>query len=252
MGKATTNIVTKPRTLAYWISTGLLVFCMSGGVSELMGVEATIERIERLGYPGYIIAVLTRKVDGLRPNTRYDLGMTIAFASNAQSGCVGIGGAPGESVWLKAGATDHEPQVAVPAGQTHLRVHVDIGAKSQGGADASVVDDIANGTPCDPGGGDPPYVALERTHQHVGGVTSNAAGEIWLVVGSDSGFEGTTALYYRRIDATLGVADSRRLYCGGACSWRWSRPVAASARRVPTSEQLPATAVPFPPSRGSA
>jgi hypothetical protein len=34
-------------------------------------------------------------------------------------------------------------------------------------------------------------------------VNANASGELWLLVGTDSGFEGTTALYYQRIDVRL-------------------------------------------------
>jgi hypothetical protein len=34
-------------------------------------------------------------------------------------------------------------------------------------------------------------------------VTSDASGRLWIVLGTDSGFEGTTALYYDRITVTL-------------------------------------------------
>lgn len=40
---------------AYWITTGILVFCMTGGIFELVGAQATVEGIEKLGYPAYII-----------------------------------------------------------------------------------------------------------------------------------------------------------------------------------------------------
>jgi hypothetical protein len=34
-------------------------------------------------------------------------------------------------------------------------------------------------------------------------VRTDGQGQLWLLVGTDSGFEGPTALYYQRIDATL-------------------------------------------------
>ena len=34
-------------------------------------------------------------------------------------------------------------------------------------------------------------------------VSSDADGKIWLIVGTDSGFEGLTALYYTRISYSL-------------------------------------------------
>jgi hypothetical protein len=49
---------TKTRTVLYWVTTGILVFCMTGGVFELLSVKATIDGIMRLGYPAYIIPAL--------------------------------------------------------------------------------------------------------------------------------------------------------------------------------------------------
>ena len=44
--------------VAYGVTTGVLVFCMTGGIFELLGVKATIDGITRLGYPSYIIPAL--------------------------------------------------------------------------------------------------------------------------------------------------------------------------------------------------
>jgi len=49
---------TKAKTIGYWVTTGLLVFCMTGGIFELLRVDATIQGITKLGYPTYIIPVL--------------------------------------------------------------------------------------------------------------------------------------------------------------------------------------------------
>ena len=49
---------TKAKAIGYWMTTGLLVFCMTGGIFELMGLKATMEGIMRLGYPSYIIPAL--------------------------------------------------------------------------------------------------------------------------------------------------------------------------------------------------
>src|SRR5262249_49946843 len=48
----------KAKTIAYWVTTGVLVFCMTGGVFELLGAKTTLEGIMRLGYPSYIIPAL--------------------------------------------------------------------------------------------------------------------------------------------------------------------------------------------------
>src|SRR5262245_17309505 len=48
----------KTKTIAYWVTTGVLVFCMTGGVFELLSLPTTTEGITRLGYPPYIIPAL--------------------------------------------------------------------------------------------------------------------------------------------------------------------------------------------------
>lgn len=48
----------KTHTIGYWASTGVLVFCMTGGAFELLRVQPTMEGIMRLGYPAYIIPAL--------------------------------------------------------------------------------------------------------------------------------------------------------------------------------------------------
>ena len=52
------NDRSKAKTIAYWLATGIVVFCMTGGVFELLGASATVEGIGRLGYPAYIIPAL--------------------------------------------------------------------------------------------------------------------------------------------------------------------------------------------------
>jgi hypothetical protein len=53
-----TRTKTQAKTIAYWATTGLLVFCMTGGIFEMLGVQMTRDGIMRLGYPSYIIPAL--------------------------------------------------------------------------------------------------------------------------------------------------------------------------------------------------
>lgn len=48
----------RARAGAYWLTTGIVAFCMTGGVFELLGASATVDGIVRLGYPAYIIPAL--------------------------------------------------------------------------------------------------------------------------------------------------------------------------------------------------
>lgn len=140
--------------------------------------------------------------DGITPNQTYRLEYVIALASNAASGCVGIGGAPGESVFLKAGASAVEP-LAVLQPNGWLRMNVDKGNQSVGGTAASVAGNIANGIPCEEAFPSLPFALIQLSHQHTTDVRANSNGELWLLVGTDSGFEGLTRLYYQRIRVRL-------------------------------------------------
>ena len=138
---------------------------------------------------------------GIKPNQLYQVRLTIVFGSKVPTGCFGIGGSPGESVFLKAGASSIEP-IPVLSDDGQLLMNVDKGNQATGGPAASTAGDIGNGLPCD-SPEEPRWVSLERHHIHDFLVRSDARGHLWLLVGTDSGFEGTTALYYQRIEAKL-------------------------------------------------
>ena len=138
--------------------------------------------------------------DGLQPNQAYRLSFDIVFASNAPSGCAGVGGAPGESVYLKAGASADE-SVAVLRSGGAVGINIDKGQQATGGRDAGIVGNVANGRECT--GVDWPYVRLRKSYTHAAPVRTDIRGTLWLVVGTDSGFEGLTGLYYESITARL-------------------------------------------------
>jgi hypothetical protein len=144
------------------------------------------------------------QADGIQPNQAYQVRFTAVFGSNAPTGCAGIGGAPGESVFLKAGASSQEP-MAIADQDDFLRMNVDKGDQATGGTAASVVGNVANGISCDEAlaSENPPWVSLERIHVHEFYIRANENGEIWLLLGTDSGFEGLSAFYFQRIEAVL-------------------------------------------------
>ncbi len=140
-------------------------------------------------------------LDGLQPGVRYRADFSVEFATNAGQGCVGIGGAPGESVTIKAGVVPFKPQ-SLADGDGWLQMNLDKGNQSQGGADALALGNFA-GTQsgCD---GNNPY-ALKTLSSMASAikVTADASGGAWLLAGTDSGFEGVTRVYFTRIDLVL-------------------------------------------------
>ncbi len=124
--------------------------------------------------------------DGIVAGQTYQVQYVITLASNAASNCFGIGGAPGEAVYLKAGASSIEP-LAILQSNGYLMMNVDKGNQSVGGTAASVAGNIANGIPCQQASPYFPFALIERSHQHTTNVTANANGELWLLVGTGFG-----------------------------------------------------------------
>ena len=142
---------------------------------------------------------IKKQVDGLEPNTMYQATFEVQFASNVPEGTAGIGGSPGSSVWIKAGAVQNEP---VPeqednAGVMYYRMNIDKGGQSQGGSDMHVLGDFSNETDRDQ------YALKTVASETPIAVTTDSNGQLWLIVGTDSGFEGNTTIYYNTITVRL-------------------------------------------------
>lgn len=139
--------------------------------------------------------------DGIEPDRTYGISIHVGFLSNAPSGAgPGIGGSPGASVFLKAGVSLLEPVAILDADRSYVGLSVDKGSQSQGGRDLQVVSTIENGYPQVP---DQPYAYLERVHHFPNPVRTDRRGALWITVGTESGFEGLTGIYFYEIIVTL-------------------------------------------------
>lgn len=137
-----------------------------------------------------------KRISGLKPNHNYLISFELELASRYPEQSVGVGGSPGASVYLKAGASATEPQPVEKDGE--IRMNIDKGGQSQGGEDMRLLGNI--GIP----GEEFRYQLIQRDNlQHPLPVRSDASGNLWLIVGTDSGFESTTTLYYNRIQVIL-------------------------------------------------
>ena len=133
-------------------------------------------------------------IGGLVPGARYDVTVSVEIATDTPTGCYGVGGAPGESVWIKAGVSEVEPLPVLE--RSYLQMNVDIGNQSQGGEHAVVLGNVANSRSCEqspqwefksfPGRSTPVPVS------------ASPIGRAWLLFGVDSGFEDLTEIYFTR------------------------------------------------------
>ncbi len=132
----------------------------------------------------------------LSADTIYRVSFDVEIATNVPSGCGGVGGAPGEAVTVKAGVSVIEPDRQLDAGGW-WRMNVDKGSQTESGEDSVVIGDLASSRPCEEG------FVWER--KRLGGpsmmLNTDSTGRAWLFVGTDSGFESRSAVYYTQFKA---------------------------------------------------
>ncbi|MFA6302046.1 MAG: hypothetical protein WC627_02810 [Legionella sp.] len=150
-----------------------------------------------------------KKITGLKPNTQYQVSFSVEFASNGPVGSSGIGGSPGDAVYVKIGAVTEKPKRYLDEEQMY-RIGLDKGNQASDGADMILIGNLAvdiadNATdyrlktlPYQPD------AQMQDKLEHYT-VTSNAQGEVWLVFGTDSGYEGLTKVYYTNL--TVGFKE---------------------------------------------
>jgi hypothetical protein len=101
------------------------------------------------------------------------------------------------------GATATEPQVTEDA-SGHLRIDVDKGNQASEGQDMIVLGHIAHP---DVESEDQFLIKSLTSEGRSLEAVTDAEGSLWLIVGTDSGFEGLTTLYYSRISVQLSELD---------------------------------------------
>lgn len=118
---------------------------------------------------------------------------------------MGAGGSPGDSVYVKIGVVSHKPQRDVDD-SNHYRINLDKGNQALDGKDMITIGSI---------GVDTansiyrlkalPYLPTEEMQAKLANYTtrSNNQGEVWLVLGTDSGFESTTTIFYTGLSVTF-------------------------------------------------
>jgi hypothetical protein len=153
-------------------------------------------RISGINHSDDLLSMIVRKIDGLQPGRQYDIIFDVEVASNTPSNSVGIGGSP--DLAFGVGAIPFAPSNS-PDIEGWLRPNFSSELQSRMSNDTiqmvgtiGVGDDASDYTLIRRGNAASPLRA-----------TSNEDGVLWLLIGTDSGFEGTTTLYYRSVKIKL-------------------------------------------------
>lgn len=141
---------------------------------------------------------LKRKVAGLKPNTDYTITFNVELASNLD---LSQYSPTSGSVYLKAGASAGEP-VSVVVSDSY-RLNIDKGNNERAGEDMINLGDLMvaeNSTGYT-------LITLNNTLANKRFVArTNAGGELWLIIGTDSSLTGTTTVYYTRINVVFSAS----------------------------------------------
>ncbi|MBK7259548.1 MAG: T9SS type A sorting domain-containing protein [Ignavibacteriae bacterium] len=186
----------------------------------LSTADSTI-RISGNNHSDDLFMFLKKRITGLTPHHAYRVTITVDVASRYPTNAAGVGGAPGEGVVFKAGAVMDEPMKVQDGG--NYRMNIDKGDQSQRGAD---MDTIGHAGVTDT---TTAYTMIRRTNAaHPCTVTADASGAVWICIGTDSGFEATTTLYFDRItvifDAATDVKDPRGLPADHRLGYNYPNP----------------------------
>jgi hypothetical protein len=138
---------------------------------------------------GDLFMFIKKKVTGFQPNTDYTVVFEVELASDAPTG---------GSVILKAGAANIEPKKIIEGNSFSL--NLDKGDALTAGEDVIVLGDIGVNNSVTPYALVTKSSASSNTPFHV---LSNSKGEIWLLVGTDSGFRDYTTVYYTKVSAVF-------------------------------------------------
>lgn len=142
-----------------------------------------------------------KKLTGLKPNTTYRVLFNVRLASKERTGAVGAGGAPGESVFVKAGVTRVQPKKVLTNGT--YRMNVNIGSQAEAGTDVLVLGHIGVSTTTSS------FTEVYRNNNSASSflITTGQNGEVWVFIGTDSGYEGITTVYFTGIDIFFNQAE---------------------------------------------
>lgn len=144
-----------------------------------------------------LFSAIFRKFEKLQPNKSYSVTFNLNLASNALIGGAGVGGDPNLS--LGAGGINYLPESVID-NFNHYRPNFI--SKIQSGESNDVFKIIGKIGSSDTY----PTVYKMINRNNIGNpvtVTTNSNGEFWLIIATDSGFEGKTTLYYKSINIEI-------------------------------------------------
>lgn len=143
-----------------------------------------------------LLSLIVRKFDNLLPNKVYAVSFNIELASNVTSNSPGIGGSP--DLEFGVGGISYKPENSLKDDYYRPNFTSLLQSRQSNEILQSVgCLGVSNDFPA-------PYTLVNRNNlSELIHLKTNSDGELWLMIGTDSGFEGTTTLFYKSIKITM-------------------------------------------------
>jgi hypothetical protein len=140
---------------------------------------------------------LVKQLSGLKPDSKYSIETEVELASKYPDGSVGIGGSPGNSVHLVSKFATNGYTLENKKGSNIDLVLTKIESNSES------VMSIDLGDVSIPSDQYIYKLITRKKSSDANVILTDHQGKVWAVIGTWSGFEGISTLYYTRIKFTL-------------------------------------------------
>ena len=138
-----------------------------------------------------VLTFVKHQLTGFVAGAKYALTFEMNYATDAATGCFGVGGSRGESVYMVAAAGTDEPKV-VKNTDGNYRLNLDRGNQGAAGPQGVVLGTQGvDGLDCNGG----KWAVASRKSTDAITVTADKEGKLWVVLGTDSAFESANAVY---------------------------------------------------------
>ncbi len=153
-------------------------------------------------YSDDIKGFIKKKITGLNINSQFIIDFRVDVLTSIPEGCLGIGGAPGESVRVKASLLTEEPKKYIDLSSSSYLMDIDDG--QSGGADVVLLGHIALPIACTEDALNNPTWEIKSLSNDINFLmTTDSNGEAWVYVSIDSGFEGISTFYLAEVELNI-------------------------------------------------
>lgn len=167
-----------------------------------------------------------KEIGGLTAGQLYEFQVSFRLATDVKDGMIGVGGSPGSSVYVKGGITAEQPQRSANE-QNNYRLDIDKGNQGAGGRDMLLLGNLEKEDEQHPS--EYEWKDFKFTMQ----AKANENGSVYLILGTDSGFEATSSYYLDDISVSWTEKLETPISRGAAIQMMYDS-ILPPAGKVPT------------------